>query len=96
MSKELIVRWKIRESEIPRVLALLPELASKTRSEEGNLSYVIYQAENNPGELILHESYADAEAVEAHRKSDHYQKIVATAITPFLDLREVIAVRTLI
>ena len=96
MSKELIVRWKIRESEIPRILAMLPELASKTRSEPGNLSYAIYQAENSPGELILHEQYVDAEAIEFHRKSEHYQKIVATGITPYLDLREVIAVKSLL
>lgn len=96
MSKEIIVRWKIREAEIPRILALLPELAAKTRNEAGNLSYAIYQAENHPGELILHERYADAAAVEAHRNSDHYQQIVATQITPYLDLREVIAVKPLI
>jgi quinol monooxygenase YgiN len=96
MSKELIVKWKIREPEIQRILALLPELASKTRSEPGNLSYAIYQAESDPGELVLYERYTDADAVEAHRKSEHYQKIVATGITPFLETREIIAVRTLI
>ncbi len=94
MSKQLIVKWKIPEPEIPRILALLPELAAKTRSEEGNISYAIYQAENDPGLIILHEEYLSAEAIEAHRKSDHYQRIVAAGITPYLEIREVTEVKT--
>ncbi|MCW1925878.1 antibiotic biosynthesis monooxygenase [Luteolibacter arcticus] len=96
MAKQLIVKWKIKEQEIPRVLAMLPELAEKTRNEEGNLSYVIYQNESDPGQLVLHERYADADAVEAHRKSDHYQRIVAAGIIPHLESREVIAVKVLL
>ena len=96
MSKELIVKWKIRDSEVARVLAMLPELAEKTRSEEGNVAYSIYQSEKDPGELVLYEHYIDADAAEAHRKSGHYQQIVANGIIPYLDSREVSGVRTLL
>ncbi|WP_035615957.1 putative quinol monooxygenase [Haloferula sp. BvORR071] len=96
MSKELIVKWKIKEAEIPRILALLPELADKTKNEDGNIFYRIYQSETDPGELVLHEQYVDAEAAEAHRQSDHYQQIVAAQIAPHLEQREVMAVRKLL
>lgn len=96
MEKELIVKWRIKESETNRILKLLPELAAKSQSEEGNLSYAIYQSESNPNDLILHERYADAEAAEAHKSSEHYQTIVAGEILPHLEVREVTVVKKLL
>ncbi|MFN6483905.1 MAG: putative quinol monooxygenase [Nostoc sp. DedQUE03] len=96
MEQILIVKWKIKESETSRILKLLPELAEKTRSEEGNTSYTIYQSQSDRSELILCEHYTDAAAAEAHRRSKHYQSIVAEAIIPHLESREVIAVKQLV
>jgi quinol monooxygenase YgiN len=95
MEQTLIVRWKLKESEAPRILGMLPELAEKTRSEEGNLSYTIYVSERDPRELILHERYVDAAAAEAHRNSEHYQRIVLNEIIPRLESREVTTVTKL-
>ncbi len=52
MEKIVIAKWKIKESEASRILKMLPELAEKTRSENGNISYTIYQSENDPHELM--------------------------------------------
>jgi quinol monooxygenase YgiN len=92
----VIVKWKIRESETSRILALLPELAEKTRGEPGNVSYAIYQSESSPRELILHEEYVDAAAADAHRQSEHYERIVLNEIIPHLEVREVTVVRKLV
>ena len=96
MEKEIIAKWKIKESETNRILKLLPELAETTKKEKGNLFYTIYQSETDPNELILHERYADADAAETHKKSDHYQNLVVKEIIPHLDGREVTFVRKLI
>ncbi len=95
MEKELIVRWKIKETETARILELLPELAGKTRREPGNRLYAIYQSESDPNEFILHERYADEQAAEAHRHSEHYQRIVAGEVIPNLEVREVTRVKKL-
>jgi quinol monooxygenase YgiN len=95
MEKVVIVRWRIKASETQRVLAMLPELAEKSRHESGNVSYAIYRSESDPNELVLHERYVDAAAAEAHRQSEHYQRIVVTGILPHLDAREVIPVTQL-
>lgn len=95
MKKTIIVKWRLKESETSRILKMLPELAEKTRSEPGNLSYEIYQSESNPNELILHEQYVDADAAELHRQSEHYQRIVASEIIPHLEVREVNLVKKL-
>lgn len=89
MKKTIIVKWKIKATETARVLKLLPELVAKTRSEAGTVFYDIYQSEAAPNELFLHEQYADAAALEAHRQSEHYQRIVVKEIVPHLETREV-------
>jgi len=95
MEKELIVKWKIRETETAGILKLLPVLAEGTKSEIGNILYAIYQSETNPNEIILHERYADEAAVEAHKNSVHYQTIVVDKIMPHLETREVFIVNKL-
>ncbi|KEQ31351.1 antibiotic biosynthesis monooxygenase [Pedobacter antarcticus 4BY] len=89
MEKELIVKWKIKESETQRILTLLEELVENTRNEPGNVLYNIYQSVENTNEIILHECYVDADAVEAHKGSKHYQKTVLEQIIPHLEIREV-------
>jgi autoinducer 2-degrading protein len=95
MEKELIVKWKVKETASERILGLLPQLVEKTRNEEGNLSYTIYQSLEDTTVLILHERYVDAQAVEIHKASAHYQEIVAAQILPQLEMREVIALKKL-
>ena len=95
MEKEIIVKWKIKETETSRILGLLAELEEKTKSEKGNLSYNIYQSLDDINILIFHERYADAEAADAHKNSAHYQEIVAGQIIPYLEIREVSSVKKL-
>lgn len=95
MEKELIVKWKIKEAEIPRILGLLPQLVEATRNEPGNLSYYIYQSVDDAGVLILHERYTNAEALEVHKASAHYQEVVAKQIIPHLEVREVSSLKKL-
>ena len=96
MEKEIIVKWKVRESERTRILELLPDLAKKSRAEEGNALYAIYQSDSDPNVIILHERYKDERAAEAHRQSAHYKAIVTNEIIPNLELREIDVVKRLI
>lgn len=95
MEKELMVKWKIRETETQRILGLLPGLVEATRNEDGNIFYNIYQSVDDANVLILHERYANAEAVEVHKASAHYQETVAEQIIPYLEVREVSGVQKL-
>ena len=95
MKKTIIAKWRIKEPETSRLLKLLPELVEKSRKEAGNLSYTIYQSENDPNELILHEQYANAAAAETHKQSEHYQRIVVNQIVPHLAVRDVTPVKEL-
>ena len=94
--KTVIARWRIKASETSRLLAMLPELAEKTRSEPGNVLYTIFQSASDPRDLVLHEEYVDDAAADAHRQSEHYQRIVADEIVPHLELRDVVVVNRLV
>ena len=96
MEIEIIVKWKIKESETARILAMLPELADRSKCEKGNVFYTIYRSKNDPHEFILHELYTDADAFEAHKTSEYYQRIVVGEIIPHLVLREVTFVNKLL
>jgi quinol monooxygenase YgiN len=89
MEIELIVKWKIRQGKTPVIMELLPELAEETKKEAGNIAYTVYRSESDPDVLILHEKYADAYALEAHKNSAHYQVIVMEKVIPHLETREV-------
>ncbi len=89
MEKELIVKWTLRDSEISRILGLIPPLVEKSKNEKGNIFYHVYQSADNPNVLILHERYADQEALDAHKNSEHYRETVASQIVPYLENREV-------
>lgn len=92
MEKVVVVRWRVQESETARILDLLPELAEKSKSEPGTMAYAIYRSETDSNEFFLIEHYADAAAAESHKQTEHYQRIVASAIRPYLETREVTSI----
>src|SRR5687768_12201879 len=86
----LFAKWKVKEGQLNNVLPLLPELAEKSRAEEGNLFYKLHQSNSDQHTLMLYEGYADANAVEAHRNSKHFQELVLVKIVPILESREAV------
>ena len=45
-----------------------------TRREPGNIKFDLLQDEQNDSEFMLYEVYESSEAVDAHRKTEHYLK----------------------
>jgi quinol monooxygenase YgiN len=86
----LFAKWQVKEGHLDEVLGLLAQMTIETRKEEGNLFYKIHQGNTDAHTLMLYESYVDAAAVEAHRGSDHFQKLVIGKIVPKLESREAI------
>ena len=77
------------------VLNLLPELSEATKKEEGNLLYKIHQGDTTPSTLMLYESYKTPADFEAHRASEHFQRLVLAQILPLLENREVLITKEL-
>ena len=43
-----------------------------TRREEGNLRFDVLQSNDDPSRFFLYEVYKSAEAVDAHKQTEHY------------------------
>lgn len=82
-------KWQVKENHLDEVLTLLEEVVPKSRKEPGNLFYQIYKSTSNPNTIVLYEGYIDEAAVEEHRNTPHFQKVIIEKIIPLLENREV-------
>ena len=57
--------------------ALLIRMAPHCRAEPGNLRWDIWSNQENGDRYVLDELYVNAAAVDAHRKTPHYQAYLA-------------------
>lgn len=57
--------------------ALLVGMAPHCRAEPGNLRWDVWQDRAHSERYVLDELYLDGAAVEAHRKTPHYQDYLA-------------------
>jgi len=63
-----------REGKEHELEELLRSMTGPSRAEPGNLHYNLWRARERPGEFVIDELYADADAAAAHRASPHYQR----------------------
>ncbi len=66
-----------RADTVDRLLTLLDGMLAPSRAEPGNLRYDLWQDRSDPNRFILDELYVDAEAVDAHRATPHFQDYLA-------------------
>ena len=89
MSVTIVALWRPRAEERETVTQGVLALAVESRREPGCLEYRVLRDTSSPGELLLIERYASPEAVEAHRASAHFQRIVLGDLVKRLERREV-------
>jgi len=56
---------------------LLDGMLEPSRAEPGNLRYDLWVDQAEPARFVLDELYENADAVAAHRASDHFQTYLA-------------------
>ncbi|PZR26108.1 MAG: antibiotic biosynthesis monooxygenase [Citrobacter freundii] len=85
----VFAKWQVKKDQVNTVLTILKDVTKKTREEKGNIFYKVHQSTADENTIVLYESYTDAQAMEEHRSSDHFQTMVIGKIVPLLDNREV-------
>ena len=83
----IVARWTVEPGNMKKVMENLSLLVQGSRSEPGCLAYTPYVENANPYSVLIFEQYQDHEAVEAHRKSEHFQKYAVGIIVPLLATR---------
>ena len=69
-------RHHVRPECENQYLTLVGELIKYTRTEEGNISYVLYKENEIPGEFVLIEFWKDRESLDSHFKTKHFTEII--------------------
>lgn len=85
----IVARWQPASESYDDVLAIIRELRPKSLAEPGCLGYEVYEGMDQPRTVLLLEHYRDAEALEAHKQSAHYQALVVGRALPLLADRKV-------
>lgn len=58
------------------VLAITNELVAKSRQDEGNRGYDLFQSTTNPRVFMFCESWENAEVLDKHSKTPHFTSAV--------------------
>jgi quinol monooxygenase YgiN len=66
------VRLKFASEDRADVVETLRLLAAASRQEPGCVSYIPHHLEDDPDTVIIYEQYRDAQALAAHRASEHF------------------------
>jgi quinol monooxygenase YgiN len=70
----LFVKLKIKPGTDAEFVATAQQLAQASRTEPGCLSYELWKSADDLFYSVV-ERYVDADAAQAHRKTDHYRSI---------------------
>jgi quinol monooxygenase YgiN len=69
-----IARFRFAPEDRAEIAETLRLLATESRREPGCVSYVPHHVEDDPDTVLIYEQYQDAQALAAHRESDHFKK----------------------
>lgn len=86
---QVIAKYDCKPDAADKVLGLLAEMAAATRRESGNLGYEFYQGFENPNQIVILESYYEAEDFDDHRASPHFLNLTVEQVIPCLEARHV-------
>jgi quinol monooxygenase YgiN len=69
----VIARFAPKEGMDSEVEGILKGMVPPTRREAGCLHYDLYRTTETPSAFLLFERYRDSEALDEHRKTEHYK-----------------------
>ncbi|MGM0436636.1 MAG: putative quinol monooxygenase [Bacillota bacterium] len=74
---KVVAKSVVKKEKIEEYKEMVNELIEKTRNEDKNISYELYQDVDNPQILTFIEEWEDHKGLEKHMSSDHFKKIVS-------------------
>jgi quinol monooxygenase YgiN len=87
MAFVLAVTWTAKAGNEDRVREILQILGEASRQEPGVITYTTHVDPDNPREFFIYEKYHDADGLEAHQQTEHFQEYVFKQAIPLLESR---------
>ena len=85
----LVAKYYVKPGKGDEVATALKRMAACVREQEpGCLLYHANRSRENVDLFLLYEQYRDMAALDAHRATPHFRKIIEETIVPLLDKRE--------
>jgi quinol monooxygenase YgiN len=75
MALTIIATFQAKPEAAERLVEALRAAAVPTREEAGCISYRPYVSPEDPDAIVMVETWADADAIDAHNKSDHLRAL---------------------
>ena len=76
MQVSVVVEEYIKEGQKDAFVAHMRELIRLTKEEEGCIAYDLYEALDDPDEVVMVEIWENKEALDNHMQTEHFQKMV--------------------
>ncbi len=88
MAYIVAARYRAKEGEEERILAILGQMAEPSRAEPACLFYQAHRSPEDPRVFFLYEQYVDEGGYAAHMATKHFQRLILGEAIPNLESRE--------
>jgi len=82
------VHFTFAPEDAGKAEAILRELRDASRKEHGVIGFDVARSRENPNVFALWEHYRDAAALDAHRETDHFKRLVLDGVRPLAQERK--------
>jgi quinol monooxygenase YgiN len=83
------IHFTFADKDADKAESLLREVRDASVKEPGVIQFHVGRSSEKPNVFALWEVYRDKAAVDAHRASEHYQRLVVNGIRPLAQRRNV-------
>ncbi len=84
----LAVTWMAKPGHEDEVAEIFGKLQTASRQEPGCLMYIVHRHRTDATRFFIYEQYRDDAALEAHRKSPHFQEYAINALKDIGERKE--------
>lgn len=74
---KIVAKNILKEGKKAEFIKTAEELIQKSRAEEGNISYSLFEDVNNENIVAFIEEWKDLKAIEFHNNTEHFKRIVS-------------------
>ncbi|TWH83831.1 putative quinol monooxygenase [Sedimentibacter saalensis] len=73
---KVVAKGVYLEGKTDEAIALYDEMVKETRNEQGCIAYNLFRDKDNKDILTMIEEWESVEALEAHKNSEHFTRII--------------------
>jgi autoinducer 2-degrading protein len=81
------VQFTFAAGEGDKAEAILRELREASRKEEGVIAFEVARSQEKPNVFVLWEEYRNEAALDFHKATEHYDRLVLNGVRPLAQER---------